>query len=856
MSDKFTLDDILNEYSNKKIQGNSDNPVKAETESDAAENVVLTEGANDAALKETDAEGTVMPVIDKSDSSDKDEAVTYQEEKAYETSNASIEEAVPVIEEAQPLNAVKSDQAEKIDDKADQIEHTTPLKKINSVKQRHIERVKQEEKLAEIDKEKAINAEKRRESIRNAENAAAIANLMKLKKERGSVRKKQHVTPVNRPNVKDIDLGLTGKIIPKTEEFDKAVEIPEDATFEEKTRILYQQRKKKIDNFRLKTFDELSSKNSDNKKSSKNSGQKEFEKYEEAPKILKDILQVKNNLIIRLCVLLFTGIFSLVIALANDFEWPMINAFDRSLNPSAFVFVNTILGIISIAASYTVLSEGVKNLFKRNADCDSVAAVGIFISIITGIIMLFSPESIRDGFFHMYMSVSILGLLFNTLGKLLIVRRTEKNFRFAAGEYDRYALMNVDNEDVASKFTKGSLNDFPELAAMRKTEFVEDFMKNSYSSDISDQFAKKTTPLILIAGVFIALLSLIFDKNASGAVEKTFVMLAALSGTVSLCSSMVLMLVVNVPLSRASKKYLHYSAVMLGYSSVEEFADTNSVLVDAQQLFPNGMVDFVNLKLLSSTMIEECILMAASLACQANSVLKPTFYKMLRGKTEMLYPVESYIYEDGLGLSGWIENKRVLLGTRELMENHSIEGIPTLAKEKEYSKGNIVMYLSISGVVSTLFVLKASPSLSVARWLQELEAEGITTVVRTVDGFINLNFLSELFDVNPTSIKLLPFRYHEDYENETEYLPRVSSSMLCSGHFPSFAMLVIGAKRLKVVSHLGIAMQFGSLALGGLIALIMMALGAFTQITASLVLLYQLIFGAFTMIVQYIIKRP
>lgn len=56
--------------------------------------------------------------------------------------------------------------------------------------------------------------------------------------------------------------------------------------------------------------------------------------------------------------------------------------------------------------------------------------------------------------------------------------------------------------------------------------------------------------------------------------------------------------------------------------------------------------------------------MAASLSCQSGSVLKSTFYKMLRGKTELLYPVESYIYEDGLGLSGWIENKRVLLGTR------------------------------------------------------------------------------------------------------------------------------------------------------------------------------------------------
>lgn len=846
MADKFTLDDILDEYANKKSQKSGGIDAVMENQKQSVSDDITIE-----------QDSSVESVLDHMS-----EEVSKQDRNVSDINNSEAAEtdgsdAIPVLsknsshldEKVQQSSGKEMPRESKTVD----LEHTTPFMKMSSVKHHH---AKSEANYTEIDNNAALNAEKHRESIRNAENAAVIDNLMKLKRERGSVKKRQNVTPVNRPNVKDIDMGLTGKIIPKTEEWDKAVEIPEDATFEEKTRILYQHRKKKIDNFRLKTFDEDKSKDTDNNRKSKSSGQKEFEKYEEAPKILRDILQVKNNLVLRLCVLMFTGIFSIVIALANDYEWPMIKMFDRSLNPSAFVFVNTILGIISIAVSYTVLAEGVKNLFKRNADCDSVAAIGIFISIIAGIVMLFKPEPIRDGFFHMYMSVSILGLVFNTLGKLLIVRRAEKNFRFAAGEYDRYALLNVDNEDVASRFTKGSLNDFPELAAMRKTEFVEDFMKNSYSSDISDQFAKKTTPLILIAGIVIALLSLIFDRNASGFAEKIFVMLAALSGTVSICSSLILMLVVNVPLSRASKKYLRYSAVMLGYSSVEEFADTNSVLVDAQQLFPNGMVDFVNLKLLSSTMIEECILMAASLACQANSVLKPTFYKMLRGKTEMLYPVESYIYEDGLGLSGWIENKRVLLGTRELMENHSIEGIPTLAKEREYSKGNIVMYLSISGVVSTLFVLKASPSLSVARWLQELEAEGITAIIRTVDGFINLNFLSELFDINPSSIKLLPFRYHEDYENETEYLPRVSSSMLCSGHFPSFAMLIIGAKRLKVVSHLGIAMQFGLLALGGLIALVMMIMGAFTQITPSMVLFYQLIFGGFTMLIQYVIKRP
>ena len=649
-------------------------------------------------------------------------------------------------------------------------------------------------------------------------------------------------------------MGLTGKILPKTEELDKAL-IPDNATYEEKSAVLSEHRKKKVQNFVLETdegkqTDEVNTSNEENKIS----GQKEFESFDEAPKILSDILQVKNNLFVRLCVLLFTGIFSVLITVANDFELPLIKVFDRSISPSAFLFTNTILGLVSVAVSYTVLLAGIKNLIKRKADCDSIAAVAVFVTVISGIINLFDPETIRDGYYHVYISVAIVGLIFNTLGKMMIVQRTEKNFRYVAGEYDRFALKNIDNEDVAENFTKGSLTDFPELVTMRKTEFVEDFMKNSYSSDVADEFAKKTSPYIFIAGLVIGLLSFIFDKHATGFTNKLFVALASCSGVITMCSSLALMLVVNIPLSRASKKFLQYSSVMLGYSAVDEYSDTNSVLVDAEQLFPNGMVDFVNLKLLSTTSIEECILLAASLSCQAGSVLKPTFYKMLRGKTEMLYPVESYIYEDGLGLSGWIENKRVLFGTRELMENHSIDGLPSKTKEIEYAKSNVVLYLSISGVVSTLFVVQANPSLSVTRWLQELETEGVTTVIRTIDGFLSVKYLSELFDIDAASIKLLPFRYHKDYEKETDYTPKMSSSMLCSGHFPSFAMLVIGAKRLKFVSNLGIAVQFGATVLAAVISLIMLVTNSFAQITPSLVLCYNLVFVLVTMLIQKIKK--
>ncbi|WP_294408984.1 hypothetical protein [uncultured Ruminococcus sp.] len=682
------------------------------------------------------------------------------------------------------------------------------------------------------------------ETEANAERAAQKISSMS----RGKVKKtgkQRNVAPVNRPSVKDIKLGLTGKIIPKTEEFDRPM-VDNDATFEEKTAALYEHRRKKVESFVLDTSENEDEKSAEG--AAVVNGQKEFENFGEAPKILNDILQVKSNLFLRLCVLLFTGIFSLLITVANDFELPLIKTFDRSISPSAFLFTNTILGLIALGVSYTVMTAGIKNMINRKPDCDSIAAIGIFVTVITGIINLFEPESVREGYYHVYISAAIMGLVFNTLGKMMIVQRTEKNFRYVAGEFDRYAVKRVSDENAAN-FAKGTEADPAVMTAMEKTEFVSDFVKHSYSPDISDEFARKVSPIILIAGAVVALLSFIFDKNASAAVDKIFVALAAFSGVVTMCSSVSLMLAVNVPMNRGANKFLQYSSVMLGYSAVDEYADANSMLVEAEQLFPKDSVDLVNLKLLSANSLEECILMAASLTCQAGSVLKNAFYRILKGKTEMLYPVESYIYEDGLGLSGWIDNKRVLLGTRKLMENHSIDGIPPLTKEQEYGGDNTVLYLSVSGVVSTMFVVRVQPSISVTKWLQELESEGIVAVIRSVDGFLSEEFISDLFGLESGSVKLLPFRFHNEYEKETEYTDKVSSSMLCSGHFTSFAMLMVGAKRIKSAAYFGVAIQMGAIVLAAVISLASMLLGTFSQITPSVVIAYNLMFTAVSLLV-------
>lgn len=788
MADKYSIDDILSEYSNKY---KTNNRPKADDPDNFDISFSKPENKNPAA---------VIPDIRSDRTAGKDQDVPDNTSSEKNADDAVIKKAVASSQRSDDL--LMSDD---LLDNASPIDEDLAMRNARKIS-------KLSEKNVNIDKNGELSAE-----------------------------------PVRRTSVKDIKFGLEGKIIPQSKYLDDISDeenTTDNATvddYDSRSAELERHRKSKVESFVLDSMDDDGS--AEIGRSKKISyGQKEFENYDEAPKVLNDILQIKSNLFLRLCVLLFTGLSSLLITIANDLEFPVIRIFDRSVSPSAFLFSNTIMGLLALGVSYSVMTAGLKNMFLRKPDNDSIAAVGIFVSVIAGIATLFEPDSVRDGYYHVYVSAAIMGLIFNTLGKMMTVQRTEKNFRYIAGDFDRYAVKSVDGS-TAVNLGRGAVPVNANMAAMRKTSFIEDFIKNSYAPDVSDRFAKYSAPIILIAGFITGLLSFICDKHAGSSVDKIYVALAAFSGTVTMCSSLSLILAVNLPISKATNKYLQYSSVILGYSAVEEFSDTNSVMVDAVQLFPKESVDLINLKLLSTEPLDECILLASSLVFRSDSVLKNSFYKILKGKLDMLYPVESYIYEDERGLSGWIDNKRVLLGTRQHMEDHSIDGLPPVSKEAEYGKGNVILYLSISGVICTMFVLKITPSISVTKWMQALEKEGVVTVVRNVDGFLTQEFLESLFDLDNGSIKMLPFRYHKEYENEVGFNERESSPMMCSGSFPSFAMLITGVKKIRSAAQLGIAIQVGSVALGAAICLISMLLGTFAQITPTLIIVYHLVFA-------------
>lgn len=671
----------------------------------------------------------------------------------------------------------------------------------------------------------------------DAANSELSDEMRRLRKERMS---RTGVTPVERKSISDIDLKLEDKILPDTSQFKV------DNTESIKLNELKERRSKKIKDFVLvgdeedEPDDETDGKAID-----------DYEEYDDAAAIVNDIDRIKGTLMVRLAVVAVCLIFSAYISLANDLGiFPTFDLLNKRTQTNTYLFVNAIIGILAAFSAYPVISCGLSKLFSFKADCDSLSAVSMVTGIANCVIMFANSNLIKGSIVHIYLTTAILSLLFNTIGKLLIVTRTRRSFGFVSGSSDKYALLKVEDEETAQNFTRGALRDFPSLLSMKKTEMLRDFLKISYAPDSTDSFCRVFTPIILAAGVIVGVLAGFVAKGEYGSAG-AYVGFSVFTGCVAICSAVSLMLVVNLPMERASKKNSELQGAILGYDAIEEFADTNSVLVDAAQLFPQGSITLSAIKVFSDTRIDEAIVEAASLTSQSGSVLKNMFYDIIAGKTELLNPVESYIFEDSMGLCGWINNKRVLLGSRELMINHSIEEVPSAAKEQEYTKGGkSAVYLSISGELSAMFIVEISPSLEVKRALTELSKQGVYTVIKTVDSLISINLISELYEVSSEYFKLLPFRLYEKYEETVAYDPKVRASAACSGRFAAFSSIICGCKNLRGTISTGIALEAVSILLGIMICFAMVLLKCFGELSVTMTCAYNLCFAAVFVIFQ------
>ena len=191
----------------------------------------------------------------------------------------------------------------------------------------------------------------------------------------------------------------------------------------------------------------------------------------------------------------------------------------------------------------------------------------------------------------------------------------------------------------------------------------------------------------------------------------------------------------------------------------------------------------------------------------------------------------------------------MLFGSRELMTGHNIEGLPTKTKENELTEGGReAIYLSVSGNLAAMFVVDIKGSKAVRYWLKELEKQEMCVLVRSHDAIITLYRIAKLYDISQEMVKILPSRMHEDFNAETAPVKHTNASMACAGRFPGFVQLLLGAKSIRSAACLGVILQTASACLGLVIALVYLSMQAYAELSATLFILYHLIWTGVTLL--------
>lgn len=586
----------------------------------------------------------------------------------------------------------------------------------------------------------------------------------------------------------------------------------------------------------------------------KNQSIKDYDSFEDAREIKRNIADLGGNISFRIMVLLIMTVFGSYIAIGETLKLPVPEMLSISSSPKMYSWIQLLILVLSVFVSFGTVKNGLISLIKFRPDSDSLSALACIASGVSIVPALIDPALLEKGKIFIYTPVAILGLLINAIGKRLILSRASLNFDYISKDFNRHAIVCVEDVDRAESLTRGTIGDFPILAAMRRTNFIKDFGKYTYSADTGDKYSRIIAPVSLIFSLLFSAF-MTFWKIGTVSREAACFGLFIFAACISVCSCMAIPLIANIPLEKAAKKYVRNHGVMLGYQSVEDYYDINSIMIDASTLFPEGTINLSSIKLFSGTKIDDALIEAASLASYGNSILKDLFNDVISGKKKMLSKVENFVYEDSMGLCGWINNRRILLGNRELMNSHKIEGIPTKTKESEFTEGNRdALYLSVSGNLAAMFIIEVGASTAVKKSMKQLEKKDIAVIIKSVDPFITISRISSLFNFSDELLKIIPQRMVRDFDEETKKVKKISASMACSGKFTSFVQLIMGAKSIRKTVAAGVAIQAASALLGLGIVALNCVLGAFSEISPLMVLAYHLICTVITVLAVKIRK--
>lgn len=472
----------------------------------------------------------------------------------------------------------------------------------------------------------------------------------------------------------------------------------------------------------------------------------------------------------------------------------MLNA---SKSPTIYLIINLVMLAFVLILQRSVLINGAIKLFRRQPDSETVifvASGATLVHISAQLIAVGAGSADLNGdgsgrIFRVFTAVLLLTFIINDIALMLLNKRIERNFRVISGKKQHNAVMLC--QDVENYYDLLDAAGRSKSVIYRvKAKFLSDFLRYSYERDDCESKLDRLSPYTLILAVFAA----VIGWMTGGGVWNALTCFCAVAvSAVPACR----LLVSAIPLFIASTRLLRYGVMLSGWAAVDEFSSCSSVAVSAADIFPKGSVRFIGAKTFTALTRNEIILYAASLAIAAGGTLGDVLDEEIGHKRHLLYPVDRLRYENEGGLDGHVNSRRVLVGTREMMEKYEID-IPGKDHESHMRQnGNHMIYIAISGKLVGVIALDYRADARAENAMDRLVREDVSVLVCTRDPNVTTKLISDTYGIAKRHITLLGVMESADYEELTNVVhDRCPAVLSCERGLASFAQALCTVKRL------------------------------------------------------------
>ncbi len=303
-----------------------------------------------------------------------------------------------------------------------------------------------------------------------------------------------------------------------------------------------------------------------------------------------------------------------------------------------------------------------------------------------------------------------------------------------------------------------------------------------------DKFYSFTSVAVLVVGFVAGIILMSRNKDAVSFVRP---LVACVCLGLPVMNELVSSLLFFGSASRLSEK----GASINDTESLEVLSQARAVSVDAKELFTCEVSSFRKVKGSHISKSDAAVFAAATLKA-GGSMAGDCFSEFIESLGFELPQVSDIQYEEKLGFSCWIADRRVLVGNRQMLVEHSIEA-PTQAEEKAYAGKRNVMYVAVEGMLVASFLVKYKAVPSFRKIAEDFEKTGFVLLVCSKEPCLDEENCAARLSLDVVAVKILSQKatslvnsYREDSEKGR------ALSLICLKKKYSLTELVVSAHRL------------------------------------------------------------